>query len=459
MQVRCGECGRTVRVAQAESTEQITCPDCGHAIVVPGIDATGQSVPADDAPAPAEGFAAKARQVIAKKVRVTCGSCGRSLRVGGRALGKKARCPSCNAVIRVPYPQEDEELVFARAEDSEEDVFEPDVDNGQVELAELYDGDTVAASAEAGGTNRRALWWWLIAAVLFVAIAAWAVWLVLHASSPQEPPPQVTPSSAPAVAVKTRQPKTTPAGKVPTPPVVKVTPPEPVGAFRVLSVTKGIFLADGYIPAGIGSIYWFVELEISTDDRPLVLRSFGEAAVLKADGGEYVSAGLKPPGAAAPPFIERKTLMVASSDSLRVTLAFELPSSVRRGILRLTGVGGRAEVAPGSGAAMADKPPQAGRYGETPPRNLKPMLRGPIISAIQSAGRHELIIAAAEKGMLVSIPAAGVKGTATGDDGILNVTLKKGSHSRKAWIRSAGGNKIILYLKDEPYHQLTYVKK
>jgi hypothetical protein len=52
------------------------------------------------------GFAEAARQSVAPKVRVTCEKCSKGFDVSARHAGKKAKCPSCQTLTRIPYPDD-----------------------------------------------------------------------------------------------------------------------------------------------------------------------------------------------------------------------------------------------------------------------------------------------------------------------------------------------------------------
>ena len=103
----------------------------------------------------------------------------------------------------------------------------------------------------------------------------------------------------------------------------------------------------------------------------------------------------------------------------------------------------------------------AGTYHEAPPRNLQPMLRDPVMAAIQSAPGHQIVVKEGETALAVSIPAASVSGTARpGDSGMYQAVLRNGAAELKCAMRmTQDGKGLILYLADQPFHQITYARE
>ena len=103
MRFVCGQCGRQFDVEDAPPGGEVTCPDCARGILVPppdeqlreqGLTVVSRRV--------TDGFAAEARRALGQKMYVACGSCGTSLAVPTRLMGKTRRCPSCGKTILIP---------------------------------------------------------------------------------------------------------------------------------------------------------------------------------------------------------------------------------------------------------------------------------------------------------------------------------------------------------------------
>jgi len=118
MQVLCGQCGKTLTVADALAGGTLPCPHCGHRIQLPAFGETPAEVAQvsngmmevtledlhGSAPHDDDGFADLARKSMVRKVRVRCVACKKALTLGGRHWGQTIKCPGCGASLRVPHP-------------------------------------------------------------------------------------------------------------------------------------------------------------------------------------------------------------------------------------------------------------------------------------------------------------------------------------------------------------------
>ncbi len=101
---------------------------------------------------------------------------------------------------------------------------------------------------------------------------------------------------------------------------------------------------------------------------------------------------------------------------------------------------------------------------EKPPRNLQPLLRNPVMAALQSVANHTLQIrpgSAAADSFEVAFPDAGVSGSAKPlRPGLYEANLTAAGQQLACKFRlDSDGKRLILYLTDEPFHQITYQKK
>jgi hypothetical protein len=105
MQVVCGYCGWTLEVGSDQAGQVLPCPRCGQPVRIPRL---GEPVEAEDG----GGFADEAREAMkrAPTARVTCGGCGHVFVAGLRLCGRAVRCPACKVAVRIPYPEEPDEL-------------------------------------------------------------------------------------------------------------------------------------------------------------------------------------------------------------------------------------------------------------------------------------------------------------------------------------------------------------
>jgi len=158
MQVLCGQCGKTLTVADALAGGVLPCPECRHRITLPtlglafettspfdaqgtpsdtpGTSADVRGTPSADRPLSGgpggesgpggpDGFADLARQTVSRKVHVECTVCHKSLSLGGRLWGTKIKCPSCGMSLHVPHPDERQDNEFIPRRRAAEPVDEP----------------------------------------------------------------------------------------------------------------------------------------------------------------------------------------------------------------------------------------------------------------------------------------------------------------------------------------------
>ncbi|GAG49783.1 unnamed protein product [marine sediment metagenome] len=100
-----------------------------------------------------------------------------------------------------------------------------------------------------------------------------------------------------------------------------------------------------------------------------------------------------------------------------------------------------------------------GRYVESLPRNLSPLLRHPVMAALQSARQLSLEVRGKGRSFALSFRQAGVAGTASpAGKGAYRVQLGHRGQSLECRLRVAGGGKrVVLYLEDGPFRQITFV--
>ena len=161
-----------------------------------------------------------------------------------------------------------------------------------------------------------------------------------------------------------------------------------------------------------------------------------------------------------PSLSRRERIQLAPSEAWSGALLFELPESIDRPLLEVSGVGKRNVELP----ELADVPPReaiVGSYIERPPRSLRPMLRDPVMAAVQEAYNHSLEIRAVGSDFAIAIPDAGVRGTLQSTPGgHYEATLVRGGSQLNAkLILTGGGDVLILYLSDRPFHQVVYGRR
>lgn len=568
MRVLCGRCGRVNKLDDDFAGPSAECSECGRAVPVPRLGADVAAPPAvelhEEEGSEALGFADRAREFKGPKIAITCPHCGKSVKVGAKVAGMRARCKGCDKPLRIPYPDDLQEFVLptrdgaeravvrgldllppaepARpaeappaaeapapavaepvaatiaAEEAEEaealepaDVPHPAAEAVAIEpvaeLAGLDLGAHLAALDRARATGApaparaprpepvhaiedeqlvgaakeykvgraftrppeparsptRTMVWILLLVIGAAAIAVPAVIVVpiLLDNTPVDdidigpaigptslPTPRPVPSrdankGGPAVAV---DPNTRP------PPRRR----EPL--CRIVAVETKAFAADGYFATGPGSVYCKVVAEVTAGEQQVDFRTRGGDVLLTAGGEAYASLGTPASLTAVPTLSRQAAVSLGPGRRRRVSFLFELPAAARKGTLTVQGLPPRPVELPPP-AALPAAAGLAGTYVEQTPRNLRPLLRDPVMAAIQAAPDHKLLLAADGDRFEVALPAATVRGLAEPiGPGLYRTRLHYGRDVLTAKLRfMQGGHQLVLYLADEPFHQLAFV--
>ena len=513
----------------AESAEGVACPECGHEISLSGppetevFDAAGRLVGQEQARLGREGrgFAEAVREAMGFKVHVDCGSCGRGLRVGMRMVGKKTTCPSCGERIKIPYPGQEAELEadrilaamgveFERAEapveaaprgaeekeileikapDDQEYVLQHEMADAMAsreildlaeavsDLPELQEAVAYhrprAVRADHVAVLRLLLTLGTVAAVLTLAV--WTAVEYWPSRAPEEEPsvagmnsgmhatdgpgPQVPPRTQPVVI-----PGTGPRVTIPPPP--KKVP----AVCRPTQVSAGLFAGDGgYSPARAGRIYCRVRASVRAGDDPLEFDNYGSDVSLKIGVRAHPSLGEPAKQTIVPTSPRKEHIRLRPHQTVLLSVLFELPQLVgarsKSIVLVVRGVK-EAPLKLGDLTHVRAAKARDGRYEEVPPRNLKPLLRDPVMAAVQGTAPQQLLIRNGEDGSLRLLLGGGsgramVRGTAKplNGDGVYEARLTDGKHTLPCALRFAhGGNEAILYLSNLPFHQITFAR-
>jgi len=459
VQVLCGHCAKAVEVEDSLAGTTVACPHCGEDIDIPLFDESMiEEAVASGRLQEAEGFAGKVREAMARKIRVVCGSCGRGLTVAAARAGKKANCPACGKRIRIPYPTQRHDVELREPpEKAHEELLEiVDIETG-AETDELDPGGGAAATKARGPGLRapgRTKSTWAVVCIVGAVIAvglALGIWLGSAIWPRQEFDALET---APDIA---------PARSRPPTDFRRVEAPEPRERphyLKLIEARSDVFAVDGYRPAAPWKIYWKLKLQLVAGADGLRIETYGDGIQLKVGTKTIPSLGTVGAAGAVRLGARRETIELSPGASRLIEALFEVPVSARVGRLSVRGVG-QAQVGPIAAATEPGPLGAVGSYAESAPRNLRPLLGDPVMSAIQSAAAQTLIVARDGNELTVEIPAAGVAGTVRSlGGGVYEALLKYGEHSLTCKLRSIRrGKAIILYLKDEPFHQLTYAKR
>ena len=516
MQVLCGQCGQSIVVEDSQAGGLVACPRCQNQVQVPRLDEEDVVLNGDDSslglpPGEEEGFAGMAKQAMSRKIQVACGKCGKTLTVSARMGGRKARCPACNTQILIPYPNEgDDDAALERLSKrnhrpeqqatlmpqgapaapppaqgegvaDEEPISAVPVSsrsldtlvaaaaalNSAAAAPAPSDIPTDLAEAAAGAAadrrtriSRRMRGWMFYVALGCVAGIAIGVgaYLLLSFMGPATPGTTEVAHNPPDPApVKGSAPSPVPATKQ-APPTQPIAPPPPaVAKLSVVAAEFKDFIAGGYFPARPGHVYWELTVAVKAGNKPLSFYNYGKGVTLTTASGAYECLGSPPDTTALPLRSRREAVSLAGLEGRQIVLLFQVPVADSQGKLKL----GPLEEAAVQPAPLDGPASLAGTYREAPPRNLRPMLRDPVMAAIQSAPAHQIVLKdGSARGLEVSIPAAAVSGSAQpGPDGMYQAVLRNSKDELKCFLRPmVDGNGVILYLSDQPFHQIAYAR-
>lgn len=533
MQLLCGQCGNTLDVDEAKVGTTVDCWHCGRVVPAPrpGEVDFEASLPAEVLGLLEEvGFAALVREAMKQKIRVGCGSCGRTLTVSFRMAGKKARCPACGERLRVPFPDEGEEIEVRPAEPAEQGAVaeapvaevpaaEIVVDKGQAlqDLAAAaaetetlpfealaraaaeseqasFDGLTSAEreeekdrldlfatmAAPARGAGQVALSlrarraglqpeekrmstraWLAVAAIVLLAVGTgvWVGRMLWPGGGPVEPEPWTEPGVVQKPGPDT--PPTPPRPKPPRPKPPKPKPPQ-LPTCTLVAAWEDPFAAGGYAPARPGRVFRKISTVVKAGSKPASFRADKDVTLVAA-GENFVSLGCPPEEFALAVRPRGRTVELKPGRQERVTFVFNLPMILdgsERGTLEIAGLC-RVEAPPIGERHPAPPPERLTTYVETRPRNLRPLLSHPVMAAIQGARDQRLVVGRNSEDLSITIPEADVAGTASkAGRGHYQVRLKHGSESLRCVLRFFDrGNRLVLYLASEPFHEITYVQR
>jgi hypothetical protein len=239
------------------------------------------------------------------------------------------------------------------------------------------------------------------------------------------------------------------------------TDPRPIGSkpegLAVLESHRDIFAGSGFAPAGPDREFWKIQTSLMAHEDSITL-SPDTDITLEADGvrgrltGWVVNRRQLTPVEAA--------LEVPKGLSQTITFVFDLPAGVTPEDVTLT-VPGAGEIQFDAPSPLPTTAPRevAGEYYEVPPRNLKPLESNPLVAAIQNASQGMLLLTTDGDELEIDLPDAHITGEGKRtSDGLYRVVLTDGDDTHWAQLRLAGPDRVVLYLSDAPYSQLTFAR-
>lgn len=240
-----------------------------------------------------------------------------------------------------------------------------------------------------------------------------------------------------------------------------VKPPPVSGiACEVKSAAMDMFAGEGYFPAAVGKVYLKAHATITAQDSPMVFTPAGDEVTVSIGATAIPSLGLAvtSPGL-VPAQADLTPVRLEPGQSRDVTFLFLVPAGAAPTALTIAGMD--PAPLPRLASPPAVQPGAlAGRFAEAQPRNLKPLLADPVMAAIQDSRNHQIFVRGRGDTLTVYVTPGTIRGVAKPiGGGLYETVLKHGGDELTCTLRLAdGGDTLIVYLADEPFHQMTYTR-
>jgi hypothetical protein len=478
--VNCGSCGRGLKVSLRMAGRRTTCPACGNRVKLPFA---GQEAERHIE----ELIAKRSPKVIASETEIP-----------GQAPDKRTRpvvqideSELAELATFVETDSTDDEATLEIPEDADfmhrsADALEgreilalneaisaftsPRGSSASQELPALQEAvQKLAPKAKEGMSGQKKAAMLAVAAAVCLAAGIWVMAGFIRGvqTDPSEDNTMASldPGGNTSGGANTNvTPRKNPTTK--TKPVI----PKPVkliATCQAVTSSTDSFAGNGFFPAGPGKVFCRVCVQVTAGDDKLELDNYGKGAVLRIGLDSYPSLG-EPVKSILPVLPRRMRMSIPARGSRTITMLFELPqkavgTTATKGIVSLgklapasVMLGSPAHVLPAEAVTGSSSP-----YIEIAPRNTKPLLSDPVMSAIQNTMPQKLSIRPGLNGSVrLSLGSGEVTGTARQDTRGLYVTqLKHNGSTLQCLLRFAhGGKEAILYLSEEPFHQLTFAR-
>ena len=476
--VNCGSCGRGLKVSLRMAGRKTNCPACDNRVRLPFAGQEAER---------------RIEELIAK----------RSPRVMASETDIPADVPGeeAPAVVAVEESELAELATFVETDGTDDATLDvPEDDDLMHQSADALEGREILALNEAisafamprdasasdelpalqeavkrrprhaieGMSSQKKAVLLTVAAAVCIAVGIWVAAQFLGSTDPDKD--NATASFDPGDNTFNGNNNTTNPPKVPTPKTRPVIP-KPVKAkaiCRAVTSSTDSFAGSGFFPAGPGQVFCQICVQVTAGDDKLEIDNYGKAAVLRIGLESYPSLGEPVVKSILPALPHRKRLSIPARGSRTITMLFELPQKAvgaggTTGIVSLGKIapasvklGSPAHVLPAKAVADSSSP-----YVETAPRNTKPLLSDPVMSAIQQTMPQKLSVRPGlDDSLKLTLGSGEVTGTARQDARGLYVTkLTHNGSTLQCLLRFAhGGKEAILYLSEEPFHQLTFAR-
>lgn len=375
------------------------------------------------------------------------------MKVSKRQCGQVIRCPACGVDIRVP---------LLEREDHFEDTYLPGGPTGELALvaalstAEKRLARKARAESRIARPGRKTMLVLLGGAAVLVVLVALLFWPGDAPPAIEDEPQQVTSEPQPPAPV-TPAPVVSSEPAEPTPPTVSPAPADQTGPAARVAVEEMTWESDvgqGRYPARLGMLYLRARLRLRAEAEPVSLSFQDEDIVLRLGSRLYPALGTPPPPGPLPrePIRTRREIKPGTSRTL--TVLFELPASSASGKCHVRGLGPvpvELPAPPRPGSRLD------GQWQEQSPRNLRPLLRHPVMEAIENHPDDRLTIRRSGGKYVVWYAKASLVGElAFQGHGQYRVEFSRDDQTLATVLRLLDADTMVLYLRDEPMYQVMY---
>jgi len=478
--VNCGSCGRGLKVSLRMAGRKTTCPACGHRVRLPfaGQEAERRIE---------ELIAKRSPRVIASETEIPAQAPDKGARPA--VLIEESELAELATFVETDGADDDTTLEIPedadfmhRAADALEgreilalneaiSAFTSSRGpSASQELPALQEAvQKHAPTVKRGMSGQKKAMLLTAAAAVWIAVGIWVVARFFGGGGADPGEDNVIATLDPGGNTSGGNNNTT---RQPEDPTTKTKPviPKPVkliAVCRAVTSSTDSFAGNGFFPAGPGKVFCRICVQVTAGDDKLDLDNYGKEAVLRIGLDSYPSLG-EPVKSILPVLPRRRRMSIPARGSRTITMLFELPqkavsTTAARGIVSLGKIapasvtlGSPAHVLPAKAVTGSSLP-----YVEIAPRNTKPLLSDPVMSAIQNTMPQKLSVSPGLNGSVkLSLGSGEVTGTAKQDTRGLYVTqFTHNGSTLQCLLRFAhGGKEAILYLSEEPFHQLTFAR-
>lgn len=475
--VNCGSCGRGLKVSLRMAGRKTTCPSCGNRVRLPfaGQEAERRIE---------ELIAKRSPQVLASETEIPTKATGDEspavVQIEKSELAELAKYVETDDDATLEILEDDD--LMHRADDAMEGreilalneaisaFTSPRGPSASQELPALQKAvQKHSPKKKKGMSGQKKAVLLTVAAAIWIAVGIWVVARFLSGSRTEPDKGSATASLDPGNNLSNGNNGNTNPPKVPTTkskPIVPV-PVKLKAVCQAVTSSTDSFAGSGFFPAGAGQVFCRICVQVRAGDDKLELDNYGKAAVLRIGLDSYPSLG-EPVKSILPVLPRKRHLSIPARGTQTITMLFELPQKavgtngtnaiVSMGKIAPASVklGSPAHVLPAKAVTSSSKP-----YMEIAPRNTKPLLSDPVMSAIQNTMPQQLSVRPGpDDSVKLSLGSGEVTGTARQDARGLYVTrLSHNGSTLQCLLRFAhGGQEAILYLSEEPFHQLTFAQ-